>query len=240
MNKIEMFISWLHEQLRSIYVWGAQGEHNLSNDRIRRMETSATNAERAIALKRKRQAEGITDIRAFDCSGLVVCYLIEHGYIKSDTNAAGLYKTCTIIKRDQLKAGDFVFRSNDNGIHHIGVYAGGGMVIHSKGRDAGVVKEHIDYNGENYWNRFGRFELLQEGDTEVAKVIKKGMKGDSIKKLQTALNELGYACGTADGIAGDKTMAAIKAFTKAHSEAEPQTLTVSVQVGNKTYKGEVK
>lgn len=35
---------------------------------------------------------------------------------------------------------------------------------------------------------------------------------EEIKEVQSALNELGYPCGTADGIAGNKTIEAIKSF----------------------------
>lgn len=40
--------------------------------------------------------------------------------------------------------------------------------------------------------------------------------GDAIQRVQTALNEAGYACGTPDGIAGPRTRAAIEDFQKAH------------------------
>ena len=39
-------------------------------------------------------------------------------------------------------------------------------------------------------------------------------KKEDIKKVQTKLNELGYDCGTPDGVAGKKTTAAIKQFQK--------------------------
>ena len=241
--KIEDFINWLHLQLGSIYVWGAQGEKNLSDAQIRSMETSEENAVRAITLKRKRQAEGMSVIRAFDCSGLIVCYLLSREHIKADINAAGLYGICAPIERTQLLAGDLVFRHNGVRVHHVGVYVGENMVIHSKGRDVGVVKEHINNNGEAYWNKYGRLSMLQEGDEDMAKVITKSMKGSDIKTLQTALNELGYSCGAADGIAGDKTMRAIQDFAAAHVTAAsilPSSVTVNVKVGSRTYTGTAK
>lgn len=39
-------------------------------------------------------------------------------------------------------------------------------------------------------------------------------KKADIKKVQEKLNELGYKCGTADGVAGKKTTEAIKKFQK--------------------------
>lgn len=43
-------------------------------------------------------------------------------------------------------------------------------------------------------------------------IIKYGSSGRPTKKLQILLNGLGYSCGTADGIAGSKTLAALRAF----------------------------
>lgn len=43
-------------------------------------------------------------------------------------------------------------------------------------------------------------------------MLKNGSKGDDVKALQILLNGLGYACGTADGIFGAKTVAAVKKF----------------------------
>ena len=56
--------------------------------------------------------------------------------------------------------------------------------------------------------------------------IKKGDRGTEVKKLQAFLNWAGYNCGTADGVAGDKTDSAIRAFQKANG------LTVDGQFGN--------
>ena len=41
------------------------------------------------------------------------------------------------------------------------------------------------------------------------------MRGDDVKALQSALNALGYSCGTVDGIFGNKTKAGVIAFQTA-------------------------
>lgn len=46
--------------------------------------------------------------------------------------------------------------------------------------------------------------------------VRQGDTGNLIKWVQSRLNQLGYNCGTADGIAGGNTMAAIAAFQKAN------------------------
>ena len=244
MSKIAKIIGWLTAQVGNIYVWGAQGE-TATEDFIRKMETSETNAKRALTLYNKRKAEGKNPIKAYDCSGLIVCYLLENKLISGDSTAAGLYGKCAKITRDKLKAGDFVFRHNGARIHHIGVYVGGDMVIHSKGRDVGVVSEHIDANGDNYWNRYGRYEKLQEREvTQMAtelKITNPLMKGDAICELQEALNRLGYDCGEPDGVCGKNTMKAVQQFADKHTTKKlPNSLSVSVQIGNKVYKGDVK
>ena len=61
-------------------------------------------------------------------------------------------------------------------------------------------------------------------------VLKNGSKGDDVKALQILLNGLGYACGTADGIFGSKTAAAVKKFQAA------KKLTQDGIVGANTWK----
>ena len=42
------------------------------------------------------------------------------------------------------------------------------------------------------------------------------MRGSDVRTLQTMLNALGYRCGRADGVFGDRTQAAVKAFQRAN------------------------
>ena len=238
MSKITKFIDWLNEQVGSIYVWGAQGE-TATETLIRKMETSQTNINRALALYKKRVAEGVKP-KMYDCSGLIVCYFLRNNLINSDTTASGLYSKCKAIKQSELKAGDLVFHHNGIKIHHVGAYIGDNMVIHAKGRDVGVVEEKFSAND---WNRFGRYEKLQESEETKMKAITKTnplMKGEDIKALQTALNALGYDCGTADGVAGDKTIKAIQAFADKHTTKKlPNGVTVTAVINGKEYAGEI-
>ena len=61
-------------------------------------------------------------------------------------------------------------------------------------------------------------------------VLKQGCKGDDVKALQILLNGMGYACGTADGIFGAKTTAAVKKYQAA------KKLTQDGIVGANTWK----
>ena len=152
-----------------------------------------------------------------------------------------MYNKSTHITRYELKSGDLVFHHNGTKIHHVGVYIGDSMVIHAKGRDEGVVKEKFSMDD---WNRFGRYEKLQESEETKMKIITKTSpltRGEDIKALQTALNALGYDCGTADGVAGDKTIKAIQAFADKHTTVKkPDSMTVTVKADNVSYTGTVK
>lgn len=164
MNNIDKFIAYLKAEVGNIYVWGAQGECISCivdpEAYIRSEETGESEAERAIALYRRRVAQGMQTIKAYDCSGLIVKFLLDNRLIKSDVSSRGLFSMCTGLERGELKAGDLVFRNNGSRIYHVGAYIGDGMVIESKGRDDGVVCRDINASGTGYWNRYGRLELL--------------------------------------------------------------------------------
>ena len=59
--------------------------------------------------------------------------------------------------------------------------------------------------------------------------LRPGMKGSDVRALQNKLNEKGYSVGNADGVYGDKTVAAVKAVQQANK------LTVDGIAGAKTY-----
>ena len=248
MNTIDKFIEVLSTQTnRGIYVWGGNGEDLRSMDApkdwIKRHETSTANANRAIALYDRRVRDGVTEIRAFDCSGLIYWALNKLGLQSSDINSRGLYARCKPINKADLRTGDMTFRHNGSKIFHVGVYAGKGKVIECIGRDDGVIEHGIDVMGTGYWTHFGRFDLFEEGDNTMAVVLQHTspmMQGNDIKALQAALNGLGYDCGTADGKVGKRTMAGVEAFVAAHgglvgTPALPDTATLTVTVGDQTY-----
>lgn len=164
MNNIDKFIAYLEGEVGNIYVWGAQGEclSCMADPEayICGEETSERNAERAIALYRSRIAEGMEHVKAYDCSGLIVKFLLDNRLIKSDASSRGLFSMCAELERGSLKPGDLVFRHNGVRIYHVGAYIGDGRVIESKGRDDGVVCRDINASGTGYWNRCGRLEVL--------------------------------------------------------------------------------
>ena len=141
----------------SIYVWGAEGQSNITERWIRSSETSTDYANRAIALWKKNLARGCTKIRAFDCSGLVSCAMILIGLMSGRRDCDGLWSRC-----DRLTSpvsGCLLFRvnsSNSEDETHVGFYFNG-YQYHAKGRDVGVVKEKYS---AKYWAKIGWFKTL--------------------------------------------------------------------------------
>ena len=167
MSVRQKFIDYLHAQEGCIYVWGAQGETDITEAWIRKKETSDVNAKRAISLWKKRIAQGMENIAAYDCSGLIMRFLIDEGLYKSDMSSRGLYSAANKLdRRTELMPGDLVFRHNGERIHHVGVFVGSGMVIEAKGRDDGVVLRLMDASGKAYWNRYGRLSVITDEESQ--------------------------------------------------------------------------
>jgi len=211
----------------SIYVLGAQGQTGgeITEAWIKMREHSdASNYKRAVALWKKRLAAGYKNLRAFDCSGLVVRWLMDNGYLKSDRTANGLYfSECDAIGKSELAAGDLVFRKyvTKNQMYHVGVYMGDGSVVHSKGRDDGVTREAIS---KTNWNRFGRLKCFggaaaaaAPGYTRLLKNTGKPyMSGADVTAAQAALKAKGFDPKGVDGSYGPDTEAAVKAYQAAN------------------------
>ena len=243
MGVLQEFLQYLKAQVQngSIYVWGGQGQdkNTISESWIRRMETSQTNADRAIALWRKRKAAGKGDVlRAFDCSGLILYFLQnQKGIIGYDTTANGLKGLSQKIGKEQLLPGDFVFRVYTSGAskgkaYHVGVVVDAEKnVIEAKGRDDGVVKRKLDAQS-GYWNYYARPNCLKaeiERDMpavelpkgwELSRLLKKTSpltKGEDVRRAQSELIARGYSCGkcAADGQFGNDTKNAVIRFQKA-------------------------
>ena len=150
-----------YAHIGGIYVWGGNGQTEISVGWIRRMDTSETNAQRSIRFWDNQKTAGMTDLAAFDCSGLISRYLQDIGIVSSKRNCDHLWAMCTPVTRADLRPGDLLFRSRNGDMYHVGVYVGRGRVIEAKGRDDGVVLRGINASGDGYWNKFGRLKALQ-------------------------------------------------------------------------------
>ena len=147
-------------RIGDLYVWGASGLTDLSNPKIQAMDGEFA---RAIAFRESQYKAGFTDLMAHDCSGFLSWLMREAGIWDDRKNCDGLWALCDAVARNELIAGDFLFRNstaNANDETHVGLYLGRGIVIHAKGRDVGVVVEGINQGGSGYWHKCGRCKLL--------------------------------------------------------------------------------
>ena len=83
---------------------------------------------------------------------------------------------------------------------HIGIYEGGGNVLEFRGTEYGAVRTKLKEAHFYQLGQAARHRLWRGGEV---KVITKNLSYDKdVQALQSALNALGYDCGTADGKAG--------------------------------------
>ncbi|MBR3560785.1 MAG: SH3 domain-containing protein [Oscillospiraceae bacterium] len=111
--------------------------------------------EQVVALARQylgtRYVYGGSSPSGFDCSGFAMYLYKQFGYSLPHT-ASGQYANCGVkIAKSDLQPGDLVFfTSPGNGgrINHVGVYMGGGDVIHAR---YSLGRVHINNLSESYY-----------------------------------------------------------------------------------------
>lgn len=224
MPKASDFLVYLNDELNapSIYVLGAQGESVIDIlPKIMSLDGSRVGDILKHLSDVLKKGADINKMRAYDCSGLGVKYFLANKLIKNDMTADDIYKLCSKIDSKDLRIGDCVFQEGTKTVngkkvlykHHIGYYIGNGYVIEAKGRLYGVVKTKYS---EGNWTHCGRLNWWDPEKmvlTRKLKYVEKNyMRGDDVKAVQNKLNSLGYSCGTADGIYGEKTMNAVVDF----------------------------
>ena len=77
-----------------------------------------------------RYVYGGTSPSGFDCSGLVQ-YVCRQNGISVNRTSRAQYSNGVAVSKSNLQPGDLVFFSKGSGISHVGIYAGGGQVIHA-------------------------------------------------------------------------------------------------------------
>ena len=118
----------------------------------------------------------------------------------------------------------YVYTVEGNTSGASGVVANGGGV-HTK-KYSLTYARIAGYGRPKYEDDYVPTEV--KGESTVTDTLRNGSRGDAVKALQEKLNSLGYNSGTADGIFGAKTEAAVKQFQKANG------LTTDGIVGKKT------
>lgn len=251
-------------QRGSIYVWGAQGQrgNQITDSWIRKMETSAANADRAIAYWTKsKKTHNANEIGAFDCSGLIWWVINQNGNPGTDDTANGLLKRCASISKSALQPGDFVFEYANGKSSHVGVYVGSGKVVEARGRDYGVCYTDLD---KRNWKKYGRpdfiytdavkYESVSSGNdakpapvqtappvssvpklTRNLKMTSPMMRGDDVKQVQERLKRHKVDICTIDGIYGKKTRDGVMKFQKARIAEGRDIGTADGIVGQRTW-----
>lgn len=92
---------------------------------------------------------GITP-SGFDCSGFTSYVYKKYGVSLSRT-AAGQYSNGVSVSKGELQPGDLVMFGK-SGINHVGIYIGGGKMVHAANPSRGVTTDTINsgYYGTNY------------------------------------------------------------------------------------------
>ncbi len=157
--------------------------------------------------------------RVCDCSGLVTWAAGELGLQVYHGSNTQYLKECGEkgrlkhgMREDQkpLVPGSLVFLLENGVRHHVGVYLGGGMAAEAKSTAAGVVVSPASRFDE--WGELSGVDHSTAAEPFARETVKKGSAGYAVKEMQQRLSALGFDCGTADGLCGEKTLAALIRF----------------------------
>ena len=99
-----------------------------------------------------RYVYGASGPNSFDCSGFTSYVFRLHGVSLSRT-AKGQYSNGSAVSRGDLQPGDLVmFGPSLSGINHVGIYIGGGKIVHAANPSRGVTIDTINsgYYNNNY------------------------------------------------------------------------------------------
>ena len=212
------------------YIWGTAGDKWTEAKQAALEKT--TDSDRAQG--RKYGAKWIGHYVS-DCSGLFTWAFRKLGgemYHGSDTmyrkwcTDHGELKNGKRTDGKALKPGTAVFVWNGVKYSHVGLYDGNGKVIEAMSTQKGVVTSKVTASKWTHWGELkgvtydgSKPEPTPEPEpTPTYPTIKRGSKGDAVKKAQTILYKLGYDLGKCgiDSDFGKATEAAVKEFQRDH------------------------
>ncbi len=98
-----------------------------------------------------RYVYGGTTPKGFDCSGLVQ-YVCRSLGITVNRTAASQFRNGKAVSKSDLQPGDLVFFAKGGRIHHVGIYIGGGQMIHAP--HTGDVVRVASINSGYYKSRY--------------------------------------------------------------------------------------
>ncbi len=111
--------------------------------------TVVETAKKYIGYSYKYGASGPT---SFDCSGFTSYIFKLHG-VSLSRSAKQQYGNGTAVSRSDLQPGDLImFGPSASGINHVGIYIGGGQIVHAANPSRGVTIDTINsgYYNNNY------------------------------------------------------------------------------------------
>lgn len=94
---------------------------------------------------------GAAGPNSFDCSGFTSYIYKQHG-ISINRTATGQYSNGIAVSKENLEPGDLVMFGKSGDIDHVGIYIGGGQIVHAANPSRGVVTDTINsgYYCRNY------------------------------------------------------------------------------------------
>ncbi len=217
MTKAEQVIQSAKDQLGSPYVFGTWGD--LCTPSLRKKYAGYNPSHKEPIYRNCPVLSGKADDcegckyegkNAYDCRGFTYWCMKQVGIKLEGSGATTQYNTAsnwsqkgTLDEMPDVVC--CVFKHKDGKMQHTGLHIGGGTIIHCS---VGVQYGKVSDNG---WTHYAIPNgLYEEVDAKV--VLRNGSRGDAVKQLQNWLNQLGYDCGTADGVYGAKTTAAVKKY----------------------------
>ena len=204
------------------YVFGAWGEMCTPSGRKRR----ASDAHPTIVSKcqvlsgKKSDCAGCkwgVGVRMYDCRGFTHWLLDQVGITIKGQGATSQWNTAANwTQKGEIRSMPdvvcCVFKQSGSKMEHTGMHIGGGRIIHcSSGVQEGKT---TDRGWTHYAIPAGLYEAVPapEPAEPERRTLRTNCRGEDVKQLQEKLTELGYNPGTADGIFGSRTCAAVKSF----------------------------
>ncbi len=104
----------------------------------------------ALQFKGSRYVYGGTSPKGFDCSGFTQ-YVYKHFGVSLNRTAASQTSNGKSVSRSNLQPGDIIMFGK-SGINHVGIYMGGGKIVHAANPSRGVTTDTINsgYYNTNY------------------------------------------------------------------------------------------
>lgn len=142
--KASEYINYVKSKVGNAYLWGGQGEsvYELLRALAKKKGQSDSNTERMLAYV---SAHGVNNLEFYDCSGLLVSFLLKAGAIERDMTADELYHSCGKISRQEARPGDMVFLFHSSGVAtHVGCITDHASVVHALNQTRGVIEEALE------------------------------------------------------------------------------------------------